>query len=92
MGVARCALLHLQLKLSYTAGKSAFILPKKKLYSLRIESPFRAGRTGPADQAFAGPAFALVKFIHNSDVIILCNTQYTPTTTTLCKQLLQYVK
>jgi len=35
----------------------------------------RAGGTGSADQAFAGPAFALVKIIRNSDVIIL--TRYT---------------
>ena len=31
--------------------------------------------TSPADQAFAGPSFAFIKIIHNSDVIIL--TQYT---------------
>ena len=35
----------------------------------------RAGGTGLADKAFAGPALAFVKIIHNSDVIIL--TQYT---------------
>ena len=35
----------------------------------------RAGGTGLADQAFAGPVFAFVKIIHNSDVVILM--QYT---------------
>jgi len=37
----------------------------------KLSGPTRAGGTGPADQAFAGPAFALVKIIHNSDVIII---------------------